>query len=156
MINLPNISILQRLAVVAGLFLMWSVAFFVLVENARTYAEILVLIPVIASAALLGVRGGLAGSMVGVLGITIFHLIDADDPFQLLQGWSPVGVGVMVTVAAVVGYGRVLETRRGLPPRNSWYLCMSVSTASKPNHGYCRGCLLNWAGRQASKPSDHR
>lgn len=112
MINLPNISILQRLAVMAGLFLMWSVAFFVLVENARTYAEILVLIPVIASAALLGVRGGLAGSMVGVLGITIFHLIDADDPFQLLQGWSPVGVGVMVTVAAVVGYGRVLETRR--------------------------------------------
>jgi len=68
--------------------------------------------PVVVSAALLGIRRGLVGSLVVILGIAVFHLADDNHPIQLLQGWSPVGLGLMVALAAVVGYGRILETRR--------------------------------------------
>ena len=77
-------SILPRPGPVAGFFPLWSVAFIALARSAPTPVENLVLVPVVVSAMLPGVRGTLAGSSIGVLGICTCRVIAGTGPFTRL------------------------------------------------------------------------
>lgn len=94
-----------------GVFVIWSGVFLAIVRSAPSSAEFLVLIPVAVSATLLGIRGGLVGSLVGVVGISSYHAIAGTGSVFLLPGLTS-GVVVVFAAGAIFGYVRSLKTQR--------------------------------------------
>lgn len=112
MFTLIQANFLPRLGLTVGVF-------FTFVETAASPAENLVMLPTMLAAILFGVRGGLIGTAIGVLGISAIHVIAGTAPFtRLLYGNAPFDIAMLTAVSVMVGYGRhlaemkIVATRR--------------------------------------------
>lgn len=115
MVNLIQAGLVPRLGLAIGVFMLWAVFFFALVDTDADTAENVVLVPILLSSLLFGFRGGFAAAFIGMLGISTFHVIAGTDVFtSLLHEGSPPDVVLLLVVTGLVGYGRILETQRSV------------------------------------------
>ena len=92
--------------------MLWTTAFFLLVESNRLPAGNMVAIPVVIASLLFGARGALLGTLVGVLGISTFHVVAGTDSFSvLLRNSGPFSVAILLVLSLIVSYIRQLEAK---------------------------------------------
>jgi signal transduction histidine kinase len=113
MFNFIQARFIPRLGLATGAFLLWSVVYLVTSEYRVSQAENVVMVPVMLTAILFGMRGGVIGALVAVLGISVLGVVAGVAPFtRLLHGGAPFDVAMMTTVSLMVGYGRYLQSSK--------------------------------------------
>jgi signal transduction histidine kinase len=113
MLNLIQARFIPRLGLATGVFLLWAVIYLSVAETHASPAENLVMVPVMLAAILFGMRGGLTGVLVAVLGISTLGVFAGVAPFtRLLHGSAPFDIVMMTSVSLMVGYGRYSQTSK--------------------------------------------
>ncbi|HIF72427.1 MAG TPA: hypothetical protein EYQ61_07745 [Dehalococcoidia bacterium] len=120
MFNLIHARFLPRLGLVTGAYLLWAVVFLSVGEFRVSPAENLVMVPVMLTAILFGMRGGAIGVLVAIFGISTLGVVAGVAPFtRLLHGSAPYDLAMMTSVMLMVGYGRYLETSKVVANRRA-------------------------------------
>ena len=105
--NLVEAKFLPRFGLTFGAYLFWAAVFLTLINTDVAGAHVLLAMPVFVASILFGVRGAIAGSVIGLLAYGGLNVVAGTDTFGILiRGGNIFSVAIMISLALVAGHVR--------------------------------------------------